>query len=274
MSGCGFLWTYFPNWKDIECGNSKSLSELWEDDNKLRELIRKTYRWQQKYGNGIFTVNRLRQNAKVYLCGQSVSNFRPTVAKYIYDTYGNMGSVWDMSCGFGGRLFGFFASDCKEYYGTDPSTSVMNGLNNLYKDLQQIDKDKKVYLFKQGSEINVPIKDKSIDLCFTSPPYFDTEKYSDEETQSYIKYKTEDEWINGFLNDTIKNCYRVLKDNGYLIINIANVQTAKDLEERTVEIIKKNNFELEDTLYMVLSSISGKGIKKEPIFVFRKRGEG
>lgn len=45
MSGCGFLWTYFPNWKDIECGNSKSLSELWEDNNKLRELIRKTYRW-------------------------------------------------------------------------------------------------------------------------------------------------------------------------------------------------------------------------------------
>ena len=37
---------------------------------------------------------------------------------------------------------------------------------------------------------------------------------------------------------------------------------------------KKNNFELEDTLYMVLSSISGKGIKKEPIFVFRKRCEG
>lgn len=66
----------------------------------------------------------------------------------------------------------------------------------------------------------------------------------------------------------------MLKDSGYLIINIANVPTAKDLEERAIEIIKNNNFELEDTLYMVLSSISGKGIKKEPIFVFRKRGEG
>ena len=63
----------------------------------------------------------------------------------------------------------------------------------------------------------------------------------------------------------------MLKPKGYLIINIANVPTAKDLEERTVQKAKELGFELEETLYMVLSSISGKGIKKEPIFVFRKR---
>ena len=26
-------------------------------------------------------------------------------------------------------------------------------------------------------------------MCFTSPPYFNTEKYSDEDTQSYIRLK-------------------------------------------------------------------------------------
>ena len=30
--------------------------------------------------------------------------------------------------------------------------------------------------------------------------FFDTEKYSDEDTQSYKKYPTEDKWINGFLS--------------------------------------------------------------------------
>lgn len=270
MSGCGVLWTYFPNWKNVRCGNSKSISELWVDGEKLKSLIRKTYRWQQNFGNGVFTVNRLRQNAKIYLCGQSVSNFRPTVAKFIYNLYGNKGSVWDMSCGYGGRLFGFFASTCKKYYGTEPDTKTYRGLLELKKDLLKIEQDKEVHLFNQGSETTVPIEDNSIDLCFTSPPYFDTEKYSEEETQSYIKYPTEDKWVNGFLHDTFVNCKRVLKPNGYLVINIANVPTAKDLEERTIEVAKQLGFELEETLYMILSSVSGKGEKKEPIFVFRK----
>ena len=272
MNGCGVLWTYFPCWKDVRCGNSKSISELWEDRKKLKTLIKKTYRWQQNFGNGVFTVNRLRQNAKVYLCGQSVSNFRPTVARCIYNIYGNKGTVWDMSCGFGGRLFGFYASNCKVYYGTEPSTEIYKGLINLKNDLKKIDQDKEVHLFQQGSETNVPIDDNSVDLCFTSPPYFDTEKYSNEDTQSYIKYPAEDEWINGFLHDTFINCKRVLKPKGYLIINIANVPTAKDLEERTIQKAKELGFEIEETLYMVLSSISGKGEKQEPVFIFRKIG--
>lgn len=60
MSGCGVLWTYFPHWIDISCGNSISLSTAWQDDEQLRLLIRKTIRWEQKYGNCVFTVNRLR----------------------------------------------------------------------------------------------------------------------------------------------------------------------------------------------------------------------
>ena len=47
---------------------------------------------------------------------------------------------------------------------------------------------------------NINLK-KSLDLCFTSPPYFDTEKYSDEDTQSYKKFPTEDGWVNGFFEE-------------------------------------------------------------------------
>ena len=105
MHGCGFLWTYFPHWTEVKCGGEEhTLLENWNDDNKLKTLIKKTYNWQLKHGNGKFTINRLRQNAKVYMNKQSVSNFRPMVAKYIYNTYGNNGTVWDMSCGWGGRL--------------------------------------------------------------------------------------------------------------------------------------------------------------------------
>lgn len=268
MHGCGFLWTYFPHWITIKCGNDKSVIENWNDDEKLKTLIRKTFNYEMKHNGGRFTVNRLRQNAKVYCSKQSVSNFRPTVAKYIYNTYGNKGVVWDMSGGFGGRLLGFLASDCKHYIATEPSTLTYKGLLDMKNDYSYI--DKKVDIFRIGSEDFLP-PENSIDLCFTSPPYFDTEKYSEEASQSYIRFDTPQAWTDGFLLQTMKNCYHGLKSDGYLIINIANVKTFNNLEIETVRVAEAAGFELKETLYLILSSIAGKGIKREPVFVFKKK---
>jgi len=268
MHGCGLLWTYFPHWVEVLCGDAKtSLLDNWNDDTKLISLIRKTYDWQLKHGNGVFTVNRLRQNSKVYLNKQSVSNFRPSVAKYIYNTYGNQGSVWDMSGGWGGRLFGFLASDCKAYITTEPSVKTYNGLLTIADDYNHI--DKKVTIVQSGSEDYLPEKE-SLDLCFTSPPYFDTEKYSDEETQSYLKFPSQASWLEGYLRKTIENCCYGLNQNGHLIINIANTKSCDILESSTVEIVQSLGFELIDIKQLILSSIAGKGVKREPIFIFKK----
>jgi hypothetical protein len=222
MHGLSLAWTYFPHWVDVICGSSKlSPIEYWNNDDKLKEIIRKTWNWQIKHGSGSFTLNRLRQNLKIYGGNQSVSNFRPSAAKYIYNTYGNQGVVWDMSCGWGGRLIGFLSSDCKTYIGTEPSTKTFDGLERLTKDMNI--QNKEVELHKLGSEVFQP-EDESVDLCFTSPPYFDTEKYSDEKTQSYIKYPTESRWITGFLKNTIENCYCSLKVGGKMMLNIANTK--------------------------------------------------
>ena len=109
-----------------------------------------------------------------------------------------------------------------------------------------------------------------MDLCFTSPPYFDTEKYSDEETQSYVKYPIKEEWVNGFLRKTIENCYRGLKGNKYMLINIANTSKYKFIEEETIRISKELGFKQEKTIELTLSSVMGAGYKYEPIFVFKK----
>ena len=128
---------------------------------------------------------------------------------------------------------------------------------------------KTIELHKLGSEIYQPDRE-SLDLCFTSPPYFDTEKYSDEGTQSYIKYPTKEEWINGFLYKTIENCYRGLKGNKYMLINIANTPKYKFIEEETIRISKELGFKQEKTIELTLSSVMGAGYKYEPIFVFKK----
>ena len=55
-----------------------------------------------------------------------------------------------------------------------------------------------------------------------------------------------------------------------LVINIANVPTAPSLEEDTLMIAKEEGFNHTDTLKLILSSIAGKGIKYEPVFIFKK----
>jgi hypothetical protein len=268
MHGLSLAWSYFPHWVEVQCGNNTMKPiDYWNDDIKLKEVIRKTWKWQLKHGNGVFTLNRLRQNFKIYGGNQSVSNFRPSVAKWVYNEYAKDGVIWDMSCGWGGRLVGFLASEAKKYIGTEPSSKTYDGLLKLNEDMN--DGSKEVQINMLGSEVFRPQKN-SLDLCFTSPPYFDTEKYSDEETQSYKKYPTKDSWINEFLRLTMGNCHYGLKDEKYMLINIANTPKYKDIEEKTIEMGKEVGFEHTDTLYLILSSVAGKGQKLEPIFVFKK----
>lgn len=268
MHCLALAWSYFPHWVEVKCGNNKMRPiDYWDSDIKLKEIIRKTWNYHLKHSDGKFTLNRLRQNFKIYGGNQTVSNFRPSAAKYIYNRYGNGGAVWDMSSGWGGRLIGFLTSNCKTYIGTDPSTKTYEGLTRLNKELNFYGKN--VILYKLGSESFLP-EPETLDLCFTSPPYFDTERYSEEETQSYKKYPSEYLWIEGFMRNTIRNCYTGLKDGANMIINIANTPKHKTIESETIKVAEQEGFELKETIKLALSSVAGKGIKYEPIFFFKK----
>ena len=264
-------WNYFPHWVEVQCGSSKMPPMgYFNDDTMLKGIIRKTWIWQLNYGRNRFTENRFRQCLKLYQGSQGVSNFRPTAAKVIYEKFGGE-TIWDMSCGWGGRLLGFLASsNTKHYIGTEPSSKTYDGLLKMKKDFSYL--EKQIDIYKLGSEVYVPEKE-SLDLCFTSPPYFDTEKYSEELTQSYKKFPSEDKWVDGFLRKTIDNCCYGLKKNGYMLINIANTPKYKFIEEQTVNISKELGFIQEDTIQLTLSSVMGAGYKYEPIFVFRKESE-
>ena len=274
MHGLRMAWTYFPHFWEVRCGSAKqSPMEIFYDDEKFKRTIKKCWKWCVKTYKGenegtknVMHENRLRQSIKIYTGTQSVSNFRPTAAKLIYEKFGG-DVIWDMSCGWGGRLIGFLASSRKKYIGTEPSSLTFEGLQKIKKDFFYLKKS--VELHKLGSEEFIPDRN-SLDLCFTSPPYFDTEKYADEETQSYIKFPTKEEWVNGFLRKTIENCYRGLKSGKYMLINIANTPKYKFIEEETQRIAKELGFVQNDTLQLTLSSVMGAGYKYEPIFVFKK----
>ena len=172
-----------------------------------------------------------------------------------------------MSCGYGGRVLGANLVGVGKYIGTEPCGVTYKGLKEMIRDWITIPTE----IHKCGSEDFLP-KKESLDLCFTSPPYFNTEKYSNESSQSWVRYSSKKEWINRFLKKTFKNCHFGLKPNGKMIINIANVKSFPNLEDETIRVAKEVGFFLADTWKLSLSSMPSDDskFKYEPIFIFQK----
>jgi hypothetical protein len=167
---------------------------------------------------------RMCLSLRKYICSQ----FKPNVAKALYDYLGGT-HILDISAGWGDRLAGFFTANDTEYYlGLDPR--VEN--HPIYQ--QQADfYSKHLTFFEKEKEANFspsPAEDfdftpyrNTFDIVFSSPPYFSVERYSYDETQSWVRYKTIDDWNVNFLHKTIENVWPTIKVGGYLCINIADV---------------------------------------------------
>ena len=116
-----------------------------------------------------------------------------------------------------------------------------------------------------------------VDLIFTSPPYFDLERYSDETTQSSFRFPSLSEWLEGFVFQTLRRSVRCLKPGGHLALNVADNPTyGVEIIEPVIEFVRTElGFQLKQVAPMLLSSKPGRdrervgwGRKAEPILVF------
>lgn len=267
--GINLAWSYFPHAFKVRCGanNRKTLTpfEAYSDDTIFKKLI---YR-QCKLGDAI-SDSGIRGMLRMFSDVQGVSNFRPTAAAALYEHYAQKGVVWDMSGGWGGRLLGAIKADVEYYIATEPSTLTHKGLVELGNDYW---KKSRFEIRKEGSEVYKPQKN-SLSFCFTSPPYFNLEKYADEPSQSFIKFNTKERWAEEFLGGTFSNCYYGLKKGKYMLINLSDPSKLKglSLEAETLRMAKKVGFTHTNTLSLVLKSPVGskKMLKFEPVFIFKK----
>jgi hypothetical protein len=271
MHGLALAWHYHPHAWDIPCSGMLTPQQVFNDDELFRRAIDKRI----KYGSYI-SDSGMRKALRSYSGTQAVSNFRPTAAAAIYHELlpSAGGTVWDMSCGFGGRLLGALACNrVRTYIGTDPGSQTFQGLQSMASELNH--RGMQIELLKLGSEVFLP-SSGSLDLCFTSPPYFDTEKYSAETTQSYLKYPQKTSWLNDFMGITLDNCRHGLKPEGLLAINIANVKSYPTLEHDFLQLAENRGWMLIRTLRLALSKMmgtrtrGGDSFKYEPVFIFRK----
>lgn len=159
---------------------------------------------------------------------RKVANFPPKEARRIYNYYNPEGkrlNCLDTSMGFGSRMSGALLSG-NNYYGFDPNPTLFQKLEE-YRDFlfdnKFVEADTKCGLFNHGSEIHRPELDGMMDVSFTSPPYFNLEKYADDNGKSTQNYDNYSKWVRDFVWPTVTNTYMYLKVGGYAMINIKNL---------------------------------------------------
>ena len=265
--GANTLIHFFPEMLDVVKGGKVSHRDFFKEDKRLIGYCR-TFLKYCTSPLEMFKMMSFRGSSRCY-------NFRPATAKALYEVYGKDNcKVLDTSSGFGGRLLGFFtAKNTSEYVGIDPNTA--DSCNKFILYMSRYFTNKKAYVNKIGSEDftieNYPQYENYFDISFTSPPYFNIERYSDDETQSHIKFNTYDLWLDGFYRNTIYNSCNALKIDGTFAINISWLDNIKEYTEEFLNdcgfyIIKEDKYLLR--IHPRESSYgSDKMSKYEPIWV-------
>lgn len=152
-----------------------------------------------------------------------VNEFPPYVARQIIQKYANTSEytyVLDPCGGWGGRMIGCASIPNTRYYCCEPAEATFEGLFKLAVWLHTLQPNF-CYSLK-CSPYEDASYDTKFDIALTSPPYYDTEKYCDEETNSFNRYTTFDTWVEGFYKPLILNTMKYLKDDAPFILNVGD----------------------------------------------------
>ena len=207
---------------EVDATQSPGPARTWTTLSSMKSMCRALF----TLGYDVIDKKALRSaiSLRKYICSQ----FKPNVAKMIYEMF-DAKVVLDFSAGWGDRLAGFYASmDTETYIGIDPRKEnhpIYREQSKFYdKNLGWFEKKKSVYLYESPAEDwdNSEWVGK-VDLIFTSPPYFNTERYSKDDTQSWVRYKGINDWNEKFLHKALKNVWETLKPGGIMIVNIADI---------------------------------------------------
>ncbi len=115
----------------------------------------------------------------------------------------------------------------------------------------------KATIYYKSSEDMKELKDNSIDLIVTSPPYNRGKTYSDDSGRVYNDRKTKDNYYQ-LLSTVWIECFRVLKPEGIFLLNIGDSAIDQGLSEKVVQLAVESGFVRIQTVIWI-KSILGKG---------------
>jgi len=203
---------FFPNFYDIENNKGESFVSMWNKDNLIKIL-----KWNRKSHSTPY-MSELKRGI-YFCCGMTKSTmFRPQLAKLICMHY-TPSIVLDPCAGWGGRMLGVVSSGAR-YIAFEPNTKTHNNLKELAAFLK-IESQVEIICDSALNMDNYNIP--KVDLVLTSPPYFDLEVYTHEETQSVSNHSSYDSWKTGFFIPLMQKSVSKLTENGISCWNVGKV---------------------------------------------------
>ena len=239
---------YFQQENRMRCGSNlvDSPYDIWYNKEKLKKM--NWHFWRDALVGK--NVNGAAFREAFRIGTYTATQFKPSVAKALYEKH-EARYILDTSCGWGDRLAGFYATPCTEFYvGCDPNTEVFETYKKQCIEYERllggdpmITEDgnhfvctgtKSVEIWNLPSEdVNWEIYEDIFDFYFTSPPYYETERYAMEnpDTQSWSRYPDFDSWKHDFFFRVNGMIWKTLRDKAYMMINIIEprIQNGKRL---------------------------------------------
>ena len=201
---------YMPHIYEVEDHKGESIYSLWTE-----EKIKHAFKLLDKPK---YTVNSRLLEFLKRIKRTPVTIYSPIMTKSIISVL-KCKTVFDPCIGWGGRMIGTTClGEDYHYTGCEPFTKTFQGLEKMVKDMN-LEEQVKLYN-KPVEDVLEEIQGQKFDMCLTSPPYFDLEVYSHEDSQSIKKYETYEEWILQFLKPMIDYvCSHVTKYSCWSVKN-------------------------------------------------------
>jgi len=225
-----------------------SFYEFWEQRHKYKN---------KKSVKSLFKYEADKPDNKIWydyfrLYMGSNNMFKPVMAMYLYHKY-NPTSILDFTMGWGGRLVGATALDIPNYIGIDQNINLKKPYEDMVKVLSPLTKTKITLMFKDALKVDYSKLD--YDMVFTSPPYDNIEKYSNQQIPT--------DWDNDFYKPIITTTYKYLKNGGHYCLNIP-----VSIYDR---LVSKILGKADDTILLPLTKRSKTSQYKEYIYIWRKK---
>lgn len=237
-------------------------------------------------GNDVNNLKAYFRNSQTSVVNATkVANFSPIAARKVYEKYCPKfyATILDYSCGWGARMLGCLSSPYEyKYIGIEPNSKLNERLKEFSEWIcKSLHRENNTVLYLEGSEVFHEELVNTVDLSFSSPPYFNLEIYCNEETQSANENTTFKAWVEHYMIPTIKNIYKYTKVGGLHIVNLKNLSTAgkEPLLDVWIKCCIAAGFTLIEGDYLVHQSrrqfdkgktnVNFMG-DKEPIIIFKK----
>jgi len=243
----------------MKCAFGSSISPFEYYQQNKENIINKL-----KQQNIEITDLNIRNN--MYGLTRECSNHNPGIIKYFIKKY-KARKILDISAGWGDRLLGALSSNIDLYFGTDPNGCLHPNYKKMIDLLKPLSPNPKAeFILNHNTFEDVKINYDNFDLIFTSPPYFDYEKYTEEKGQSHLSFNTEDKWYKEFLQVSILKALEKLKYGGYMVLYFSQEKGKTYMEKFLSWVIT-----LKDIYYIGCMFYSIENFKSpHPIFIYRK----